>query len=1124
MDNFPTYQASICSNDRRVTVIMAPLIVLAMMASLLLTPPVWGQSGNYPANGYYGLLGENSVYHSGDLRDAERLAEILFRGAYREGNVRWIDSMAYLSLLGEIRYQGGDYPGALQALDEAAAIYGNMIQWPARVSWDAQPVQLNNNAATVARITWGAPTRQTQLGRFPTGFPVRFGQNIVVPGDQGNTVIPQERLVTVDTIEMYRAMALAIHRRDDILGTLSQVDPTSRQLRAQLNDARGISPSPIPVTMGSILYGISVAGESDYKKSNEILTANLQINGLDHPLTPVALFQIGYNQWMAGDFKAAKVTLGEASFSAAYFEQFDVFRESLMLAAKAHTAVNRDQPFPELALAAEWARTRGLRMAQFQFALASAENEIENGQIAVAAVQLEAAAKLVRTTDLKRSVHAARLVLLERVIGMISGQGYDLAAFRRDLQAYRQLTPWNYRVQLLASPNNRKILTVATMASLAKEILRDPTQQDWDRDPFETLAFLTGDRSQFVAEALDAQMKKRDFDDALVTSERMRRSTFFAQLPLGGRLMSIRYLLTSPEADLSPDLRRRQAEMRSRFPDLNQLLIDEATLGAALRRTPIQPTGEAELKAWNDAVVKWQAINDQIERNLLNVAIKRESIPLLFPPEVDLERVQKLMPEKTIGLVTIQNGNVYHVFLVTRDKIAFQASLNATSVTKAIRSLIKQWGHTNENAVLQTQVVQDQTWKKLAHQTLRALVPKTTPEFWDNFDEIVVIPDGLFWYLPFEALALEEAETSELLIDKVKVRYAPSLGLGFNEQRPRRLDRAVVYPGKIDLRDEPSWDQSSRTEIEKVWPGMKVIETSEVATSLVGPLVEGLFYFSEIRDPIWPSPAVGSVPKQELYRTLDLNQWPLLPNGGPDLLVVDGANSAIAGGLKGNFDGSELAYYSTLLMVSGCQSSVISRWRTGGHVPYDFGVKLIEELRTERQTAAALRNTMREIRGIDLDPKRQTRLRSGNNEMPIKAEHPFWWAGHMVIDRGVWYRDPVDPLQAEAPEGLLQPGGGEGAPAEMLQAGGGQGAADGKAPDPAVPPADPAVPDDQPKPDQPDDQPKSDAPKSDGVGKNDGETSNRGAGTVGSPPASGASGAAKTESRQTPPPQTGGGD
>jgi len=1031
------------------SLVLLGLVVGLMQQAMAPSSVAWGQLGRYPAPDYYLLQSENSVLFNGDFRAAERVVQNLYRGGYREGNQRWIDSTAYLYLQGEIRYQAGDYAAAMQSFDEALEIYSALINWSARVNWESQPITPDPNALRIARITWGQPVREPSVGRFPSSLSTRFGQDIVVQGDRGNTLIPQERIVPVDAIELYRAMALLIRRRDQILGSLSQVDAPARLFRGQLSEARAAVPGILPTTFGSILYGISVSGEGDYQRSNGVLQQCLRINGLDHPLTPVALLQIGTNQYWMGDYRTAKATLLEASYSAGYFNQMDIVREALVMAGRAHMAVNRDQLLPELDLAFEWARLRGMRVAQAQFALVAAENALENGQLPLAKEQLTTALGLLRTAEMRRSELALRLAVLQQTVLAI--EGADLQTLRAALVAYRPATPWAFQIEMLVNPARRRNLTTTVLTNLIERVLRDPTQQDWDRDPFECLAYLTGDRSQFLADALTLQINKRDYSNALVAAENLRRVQFLANLPLGGRLLSFRELLARSPAELTPEMRRRQAELLSRFTALKLSLEQAQALLTRLQTQPLAPP-DAGLPTWEKDVETLARLSNLVEGQLIHAAVRREALPLLFPPPVDLERIQTQIPDKTLCLVVVFHNNVYHALLVTKDQVVHQAALGQLDVAKAVRALGKAWGHVSASAVLQPQVLLDNSWKKTSHELFKKLIPNGTPEFWDSFEELVVVPAGWLWYLPFETCALAGEVDSPLLIDKVAVRYAPSLNLAFGPQRSKRWQRGVFYPGKIDIRDEDAWADAGQAALQDAWPQLTTLRSSRVPGQWAGPLAQVMIYQNEIRQAIWPAPWTADQ-RRAPHLQLDVERWVGFPNVGPELLIVAGGSSIFADGMKGSPTGAELEFYSTLLMAAGCQSMVLPRWRSGGHVPYDLTVALTKRLQ-EHMPSVALREAIQEIRQTPLDPTRQTRVRSGRGEAPPTADHPFFWAGQMLIDRGSWYREPdeVGGVAADPAAGLLQmddapPAGGQAPPAENADPPGGQAPpAEGQAP------------------------------------------------------------------------------
>ena len=64
--------------------------------------------------------------------------------------------------------------------------------------------------------------------------------------------------------------------------------------------------------------------------------------------------------------------------------------------------------------------------------------------------------------------------------------------------------------------------------------------------------------------------------------------------------------------------------------------------------------------------------------------------------------------------------------------------------------------------------------------------------------ELIVVPDGITWYVPFEALVAEEDAQSAPLVSFAKIRQAPTAGLAFSfDGAWRRVQRTGIVAGDI---------------------------------------------------------------------------------------------------------------------------------------------------------------------------------------------------------------------------------------------------------------------------------------------------------------------------------------
>ena len=105
-------------------------------------------------------------------------------------------------------------------------------------------------------------------------------------------------------------------------------------------------------------------------------------------------------------------------------------------------------------------------------------------------------------------------------------------------------------------------------------------------------------------------------------------------------------------------------------------------------------------------------------------------------------------------------------------------------------------------------------WQATAAKVMRLLLDRSNVDLASNFDEIVIVPDGFLWYLPFEALPVGSGDNPQPLIARARVRYAPTVGLAvpYNAVRKPRPNVGVVV-GKLHPQDEAEVAQAAFDEL-----------------------------------------------------------------------------------------------------------------------------------------------------------------------------------------------------------------------------------------------------------------------------------------------------------------------
>jgi hypothetical protein len=131
-----------------------------------------------------------------------------------------------------------------------------------------------------------------------------------------------------------------------------------------------------------------------------------------------------------------------------------------------------------------------------------------------------------------------------------------------------------------------------------------------------------------------------------------------------------------------------------------------------------------------------------------------------------------------------------------------------------------------------------------------------------------------------------------------------------------------------------------------------------------------------------------------------LADWSQLPLAGLDQVLLPGFHSPAEFGLKRGGTGDEMFLSICGLMACGCRTVMISRWRVGGQSTSDLMREFIQEL-PHRSAASAWRRSVQLASERWLDPSLEGRIRSTKPGENLKADHPFFWSGYLLVDRGV---------------------------------------------------------------------------------------------------------------------------
>ena len=352
-----------------------------------------------------------------------------------------------------------------------------------------------------------------------------------------------------------------------------------------------------------------------------------------------------------------------------------------------------------------------------------------------------------------------------------------------------------YTSSLSATPANRKLAI-----SLFATLLRDPTAADWAADPLDAIAAST----ILEPPACDhwfEQAREADVDLSLEVADQIRRRRFFSTLPLGGRLVALRWLLESPPESMAAETRFQQQELFDRYPRYSELADRVAKLREELVAAPLAPVGAAAQKTQADKLAELARVAGEKESLLHEIALRRENATMLFPPSRKVHEVQAALQPRQLVLAFFSTHDGTYAWLLTKNRrAAWKIAGSPALLEQRTAALLRAIGSTGTNQELSQNQLTDEGWRTAAREAFDAITAGSKVNLAANIDELVIVPDGVLWYLPFEALPIGAAQgnapshdpshdairEASALLARSRIRYVPTLGLAMPEHRERR--------------------------------------------------------------------------------------------------------------------------------------------------------------------------------------------------------------------------------------------------------------------------------------------------------------------------------------------------
>ncbi len=978
--------------------------VLSMVClGLLPSTAGFAQVRGAPSDTYRTIF---NLFYDGNYDDALKWYQQEWRGAIKVGQMRWIDSICYATMMGECYYHMGMLSQALENYTAAVNLYLNFPDWMIRCQF--RPIQTSR----AQPVPWGPSTRASQLGHYPTRTSMLQGtiDNTMRYKDGG--LVQQAIMYPVEVQEIVRCTVLAIRRRAELLGPLSKYDALHKQLEATLQQPIGPR-NHWSQAYADILLAEALLANGKEAQAAPLLTRSTVAQGqYDHHLTPTALFELGRIALRQANYPMAAKAFFEATIAAYYYEDFGVLEEAFRYAAQTHLLANKKGVLPALVPATQWAQAKNWRQLRASFLLSAAEGELCAGQTARATALLDEALAVMGRRSMGAGWLGARLNYL-RSVAHFQARRLDLGeqALAAALKYMQGGSLWLFHIAQVDAAVASGAVTARNAVELYENVLRDPQPADWANDPLESLAALSAPSGDAMARwflaALDRSDRDAGLSIALEVSDRARRRRFFSTLPLGGRLHALRWLLEAPPAALDKKALVQRQDLLAEFPPYQALQQQSKQVSERLAKLPLAPQDAEASRQQIAWLAELGKISGQQEVLLREMAVRRAPADLLFPPLRRTEDFQKAIPQGTAVLSFFAAGNRLYGFLINREKSTVWVVKRAAALLDkgGLEKLLRDLGNYDANRELAVKDLADPQWRKTAQQVLDVLLEGSQVDLSKEFRELVIVPDGLLWYLPFEALVVGSGERVQPLITRVQIRYAPTLSLALPDGRTRRTNpKTALILGRLYPRLPDTAIEAASKEILRAVPEASVFSRGAMPaqSALFKTQIGQLIVLDDILGSEQGPYAWAPIQTDRSRPGNTLADWMALPWGGPDTVILPGFHTPAENAGKRiprAAAGGDVFLSVCALMSSGVRTVLLSRWRTGGQSAVDLVREFVQEL-PHAEPADAWQRAVMLVTESPLNLDAEPRVKKSAGDEPPKGNHPFFWAGYMLIDPG----------------------------------------------------------------------------------------------------------------------------
>lgn len=991
--------------------------VVASVLALLAAMPAVGQlTDEIPHASYYSGV---QAFYDGEYRTAERELRRETQHGVRSAQSRWIDSVCYQAMLGEVLYHEGRNAESLAAFDQACQIYLAYPNWLLQVRFATGASGPRPDANRARRApAWGQSTRNFVLGNFPKTEQILVGDLNANQAYQTGGVVREPMFWRVNVVEIMRMTALSIRRRNELLGPLAAQDSISKEMAVVLGRGNLAPANHWSQTWIDLLRGLAQQGMGRLDEANALLGKSLVIDGqLDHPLTGIALLEQGRIAMAKGDTKKAAQLLSEASYSGFYFDDYGVITDAATNGWTNYLAAGGTGTYAPLEGIAAWAQLNRLLHTATKVRLDQVEGLLWQGQLPGAIAILDDVGK--HMGEMRGCLPAVQQLYMQAVVHLMQGKAEAGGeTLNKALAAQSSVSLRNFQIQRTSEMYDAREASARVAVDFYKALLADPSAMDWIRDPLDAMAVMGTDQSAAFDRWFVAALERKDAALALEIAERAKKRQYLSGQPFGGRLLALRAILESPANSLTPEVAQERQRILASFGDYQKLVDAGQKIHDQLATSPILASNPGETKTLNPQYDAWKRNTMDRQAMLIQMAVRPLPTSCEYPPLMSTADLQKSLAKgETLIEFHVAGGNMYGFVVTAADAHIWQLP-DAKKLKAGLSNFLKALGNYGANRQLSLAELKNDAWREASKDADTAIFGDARVDL-AKTTSLVIVPDDLLWYVPFEVLTPGGANSKKVLGDLFPIRYGPTAALAV--ANPQLL-RRPLHTGIIANDLKFGGDEADRTALVQELAGdltgpIVLGENLSQPANLISPLLDQLVVMDDFAANADIGEAPTLFPRSRGSAKDSLNNWIMLPFGGPQQIVLTGVASEAEQGLRtsrrpGRHARTGGDVFDTLcdLMAGGARTILMTRWRTNGRTNFD----LVHEFARESAHGPAAEAWQRACvlaREAPLDASQEPRLKRSDEsvEMPT-ADHPFFWAGYLLVDT-----EPRPEVEAAAP-------------------------------------------------------------------------------------------------------------